>query len=323
MNRLLTFWGGQASHHAHQVDTLFLGLAALAVLLSAPVFILIPWFAVKYRRGKPADRTHAANRSVWLEVSWAAIPFLATLAFYVWSTRLYIDLYQPPAEALAINAVGKQWMWKFQHPGGQAEINELHVPAGRPVVVTLASQDVIHSLFVPALRLKQDVVPGRYTRLWFTADTPGSYALVCAQFCGADHAVMGGRLVVQTPADYARWLEGMGTDGSLAAQGAVLFRTRGCSGCHGAASTVHAPPLEGLYGRPVPLADGSVVTADDQYLRDSILLPQAQVAAGYPAIMPTFQNVLGEEDVLKLVAYIKSLANAPPPTKDHDDGGSP
>jgi cytochrome c oxidase subunit 2 len=198
-------------------------------------------------------------------------------------------------------------MWKFRHPEGQGEINELHVPAGEPVRLVMASQDVVHSLFVPALRLKQDVVPGRYTSMWFTADMPGTYRLACAEFCGADHSGMGGSVVVMEPADYARWLEETGTDRSLAAEGAVLFRQRGCSGCHGPASTVHAPDLAGLYMRPVPLEGGGTVIADAQYLRDSILLPQAQIAAGYPPIMPTFANVLDEEEVLKLVAYIKSL----------------
>jgi cytochrome c oxidase subunit 2 len=221
---------------------------------------------------------------------------------------MYFGLHRPPANALEIQVVAKQWMWKFQHPGGQREINELHVPVGRPVLLTMASQDVIHSLYIPALRLKQDVVPGRYTTMWFTADSIGTYALRCAQFCGTDHSTMGGHFVALAPSDYVRWLEQSGNDDSLAAQGARLFRSRGCSGCHGPSSTVKAPRLEGLFGREVPLADGSIVSADSQYIRDSILLPHAKVAAGYPDIMPTFQNVLGEEDVLKLVAYIKSLA---------------
>ena len=198
-------------------------------------------------------------------------------------------------------------MWKFQHPGGQREINELHVPVGEPVKLTMASQDVIHSLFIPALRVKQDLVPGRYTTLWFNADKPGDYWLTCAEFCGTNHSVMGGRFIVMSPGDYQKWLQQSGVDQSIAAQGAVLFRTHGCSGCHAPGATVHAPPLEGLYGRSVALEDGTTVKADDQYIRDSILLPQAQITAGYPHIMPTYQNVLGEDEVLKLVAYIKSL----------------
>ena len=306
MNGVFSLWPSQASAHSVQIDTLLGSFSVLIVLLSAPVFILIVVFAVRYRRGRTADRKHPVNQKVGLEISWALIPFLLVLGFYVWATSLYVDLYRPPPDALEIDVVGKQWMWKFQHPGGQREIDELHVPVGEPVKLTMASQDVIHSLYIPALRIKQDVVPGRYTTIWFTADRPGEYRLHCAEFCGTDHSTMGGKFVAMEPADYATWLERADVDVSLAAQGEILFRTHGCSGCHGPASTVHAPPLENLYGKPVPLQDGSIVTADEQYIRDSILLPQSQIAAGYPPIMPTFQNVLSEEEVLKLVAYIKS-----------------
>ncbi|MEN2976508.1 cytochrome c oxidase subunit II (plasmid) [Tistrella bauzanensis] len=324
---LFTRWAGEASAHAGQVDLLVLGFTLLVAALSLPVFVLMVVFALRYRRGRAANRRHPINRNVWIEVSWAIIPFVLIVVFFVWATSLYVDIYHPPDDAIDIQVEAKQWMWKFQHPGGQREIDELHVPAGQPVRLTMASQDVIHSLYVPALRLKRDVVPGRYVSMWFTADKPGDYVMTCAEFCGTDHSTMGGRLVVMAPADYARWLAETDVDRSLAAQGAALFRRAGCSGCHGAAATVHAPPLAGLYGRPVPLDDGSVVTADDQYIRDSILLPQAQIAAGYPRIMPTFRNILDEAQVLQLVAYIKSLANDPPssqsPADDHPAGGRP
>ncbi|MCS0493988.1 cytochrome c oxidase subunit II [Ancylobacter sp. MQZ15Z-1] len=308
----LAGWASEASAHAASVDRLMLAFTLMMVALSVPVFVLMAVFAVKYRRGRTANRAHPVNRNVWLEVSWAIVPFLLTVVFFVWATKLFADLYDPPADAIAIDVVAKQWMWKFQHPGGQREINELHVPAGEPVKLTMASEDVIHSLYIPALRLKQDVVPGRYTSMWFTADRPGTYKLTCAEFCGVDHSVMGGSFIVMTPAAYERWLGQSQVDDTLAAAGAVLFRERGCSGCHGPGATVHAPPLTGLYGRPVPLEGGGVVTADDQYIRDSILLPQSQIAAGYPHIMPTFQNVLSEEEVLQLVAYIKSLRSGSP-----------
>jgi cytochrome c oxidase subunit 2 len=306
-------WPGTISAHAAGVDRLFVEVVVLVLMLSAPVFILTIVFAFRYRRGKPADRRHAPRRNVWVEVSWAVIPFLLLIAFYVQATEQFADLYRPPAGAMPIDVVAKQWMWKFQHPEGQQEINELHVPAGVPVTLTMASQDVIHSLFIPALRIKQDVVPGRYTHMWFRADRPGSYQLLCAEFCGTDHSLMGGHFIVMTPGDYATWLQRSRVDDTLAAQGAALFRSRGCSGCHGPSSTVHAPPLEGLFGSTVPLQDGRTVIADAQYIRDSILLPQSQIAAGYPPIMPTFQNQLSEDEVLKLVAYVESLGAAKEP----------
>jgi len=307
----LSLWPPQASQYAREVDSLVFWLVALAVALSAPVFVLMAWFAFKYRRGKEANRKHPADRNVPLEVSWALIPFVLLLVFFVWATRLFISLDEPPADAMQVNVVAHRWMWKFQHPGGQQEINDLHVPVGEPVRPVMTSQDVIHSFYVPALRIKQDVLPGRYTSIWFAADRPGSYRLECAEFCGTDHSVMGGRLLVMKQADYGSWLRAAGTDGSLAARGAALFRSYGCSGCHGPSATIRAPPLDGLYGSPVPLADGRVVKADDQYIRDSILLPQSQVAAGYRPIMPTYGNLLREEDVLTLVAYIESLSTEP------------
>ncbi|MBI1200228.1 MAG: cytochrome c oxidase subunit II [Phenylobacterium sp.] len=302
----------EASAHAAQVDHIFLGFLALTVLLTAPVFVLLIYYAAKYRQGRPADRTHAPSRGPLIETSWAVIPFLLAIGFFVWGTFLFFQGSRAPLDALTINVVGKQWMWKFEHPGGQREIDALHVPTGRPVRLVMTSQDVIHSLYLPALRLKQDVLPGRYTSLWFNADRPGVYAIRCAEFCGFDHSVMGGRFIVMRPEAYARWLAQAGTDGSLADQGFKLFRAHGCSGCHSDQSTRRAPALAGLYGRATPLEDGRIVTADDQYLRDSILYPARDVAAGYAPIMPTFAGQLSEAEVLRLVAYLKSLGPKEP-----------
>jgi cytochrome c oxidase subunit 2 len=202
-------------------------------------------------------------------------------------------------------------MWKFQHPGGQGEIDMLHVPTGQPVRLTMTSQDVIHSLYIPALRIKQDVLPGRYTDLWFTADRPGTYHLFCAEFCGTDHAVMGGGFVVMPPSDYAAWLAGQASGGSLAVAGGVLYRRLGCGACHAPGASVSAPTLNGLYGSSVTLADGSHVAADDQYLHDAILAPNAAVTAGYKPIMPSYRGAIGEEEVTKLVAYLKTLHSVP------------
>lgn len=308
MNTWLPWWPASASTYADQVDFLVWAFSVLIVGLTAPVMVCLVWFAAKYRRGSPADRSHPPRKATWIETGWSVIPFLLALAFYVWAARLFYVGAHPPDGAIDIAVIAKQWMWKVRHPGGQGEINELHVPAGQPVKLTMTSQDVIHSLFLPELRLKQDVLPGRYTYLWFQAERPGRYALRCTQFCGTDHAVMGGRLIVQTPEDYAAWLAGSGVAVSLAREGEALFRRLGCSGCHGTSAAIRAPDLTGIYGTEQPLAGGGFALADDRYIRDSILMPESQVVAGYEPLMPSFAGKVGEEDILRLTAYIKSLS---------------
>ena len=310
MNLPFPLWPGAASQHARQVDWLIGAFGTLVWLLALPVFVVSLYFMLRYRRGRPANRQRPPKGSILIETSWAVIPFVLVMGFYVWSTSLYFRLERPPPDALTINVVAKQWMWKAQHPSGAAEIDSLHVPVNTPVRLVMTSQDVIHSLYLPALRIKQDVVPGRYTQEWFTADRTGTYPLRCAEFCGTDHSAMTGELVIMQPEDYARWQRQASVAGTLAAQGAGLFRQYGCSGCHAAGSSVHAPRLEGVYGSPVPLADGRIVQADDQYIHDSIVQPSRDVAAGYAPIMPTFGNVLSEEQVSQLVAYVKSLGTA-------------
>ena len=308
----LRLWPEAASAHARSIDLLIGSFGVLVWALSIPVFVLMFVYAVRYRRGRPADRDHVVSSNFWLEVSWSLIPFALVLVFYVWSVVLFMRIHSPPADAFTINVVGKQWMWKFEHPGGAREINELHVPVDTDVKLVMTSQDVIHDLYLPELRIKQDVLPGRYTTLWFHADRPGTYALRCAEFCGMDHSIMGGRFVVLPPGGYPKWLRTADNDGTLVAQGERLFVSKGCSGCHAAGSSVRAPSLAGIAGGPVPLADGRVVVADDQYLHDSILQPNRDVAAGYAPIMPTFANVLDEGEVMTLVAYIKSLPRRGP-----------
>jgi cytochrome c oxidase subunit II len=205
-------WPPAISQYAREADWIVFGFTALLMILVVPIFAALVWFAIKYRRGSAADRTHKISRSVAIEAAWSAIPFALSLVFFVWAASLFYRLYHPPEGALVIDVVAKQWMWKFQHPGGQREIDELHVPMGEPVELTMISQDVIHSLFLPALRIKQDVLPGRYTSLWFNADRPGEYLLECAEFCGTEHSHMGGRLIVLAPAEYQRWLDRTGTD---------------------------------------------------------------------------------------------------------------
>jgi cytochrome c oxidase subunit 2 len=291
------------------VDWLTFGFTVLLLTLVVPIFAVLVWFVIKYRQGSTADRSHRVSGSMRIEAAWSIIPFVLALVFFVWAANLYYRLYHAPEGAIPISIVAKQWMWKAQHPGGQREINELHVPAGEPVKLTMISQDVIHSLFLPALRIKQDVLPDRYTSLWFNAERPGQYLLECAEFCGTQHSLMGGRLIVMTPADYQRWLGESRTDVTLAATGERLFRSYGCSGCHGANSAVRAPSLAGLFGRPVPLAGGTTTIADARYIRDSILQPRRDVVAGYEPIMPSFAGRIPEEDLLALVAYIQSLTD--------------
>lgn len=305
----ILLWPPAASAYAGRVDVLIASFGALVAMLSAPVFVLMAVWAVRYRKGRRADRTPGQDRNIWLETSWSVIPFLLIMGFFFWSTAMFLDARTPPADALVVNVVAKQWMWKFQHASGAREINEVHVPVGRAVRLTMTSQDVIHSLYVPALRIKQDVLPERYTQLWFKADHPGTYPLRCAEYCGTDHSVMTGRVIVQREGEYARWLAQAGTDGGLAARGQALFHRLGCAGCHGAGSPERAPDLMAIYGRTVALADGRSVQVDDQYLRDSIVLPNKDVAAGFKPIMPPYGHVLEDEQVLELLTYLRSGRN--------------
>lgn len=298
----------EASSIAPWIDLLFWAMVGLLSLVALGVFAAMWWFSIKYRHGSKADRGDRHKHSLLVELTWTLVPFGIFIGVFIWSLFLFVRLHTPPANAQTIYVVAKQWMWKVQHPAGQREINMLHVPMGVPIRLTMTSQDVIHSFYVPAFRVKQDVLPGRYTQLWFTATQLGSFPLFCAEYCGLDHSKMGGAVVVMRPDEYTRWLDQHGTSMSLAARGAALFRSHGCSGCHGANASVHAPDLDGIYGRPVHLADGSTVIADDRYIRDSILLPDTQVAAGYVPIMPSFSGQLSEDDLLALIAYLKSTS---------------
>jgi cytochrome c oxidase subunit 2 len=245
-----------------------------------------------------------------LEIVWTVIPLALTMVMFVWSSSLYFTLARPPSDSIEMYAVGKQWMWKFQHPEGQREINELHVPVGQDVRLTMSSEDVIHSFFVPAFRVKQDVVPGRYTQTWFRATRVGSYHLFCAEYCGTQHSGMIGRVVVMKPDDYQAWLAGEGgavSGQTLAQAGEKLFTERACASCHLESGQGPGPSLVDLAGSTVHLKDGGTVVADDTYLRESILNPAAKIVAGYQPVMPTFQGQLGEEQLVQLLAYIKSL----------------
>jgi cytochrome c oxidase subunit 2 len=306
----------EASHVARQTDELYFALIIFSVFALTVVFVPMIYFLFKYRRGKKADRRPVDLPETTIEITWTLIPTAMFIGLFAWGAKVYWNIERPPPDAMEINVVGKQWMWKIEHPEGNREIDELHVPIGRNIQLTLASQDVIHSFFLPAFRVKQDVVPGRYSTLWFKANKLGTFHLFCSEYCGTHHSAMVGNVIVMTPDAYQQWLTRGAPGPTMAQDGEQLFRSYGCSGCHVQSTIVHAPPLEGVYGHAVPLQTGQIVTADESYIRDSILLPAKDIVAGYTNDMPSFQGHLSEDDLLKIIAYIKSISDSTPKTEE-------
>ena len=296
----------QASDIAPRVDAIFFTLVGVTGAAALAIAVVIVVFCVRYRRGNEVDRSNAPVRKPWLEITWTLAPLAIFIALFVWGAVVYAGFYGHAAGAMPVFVVGKQWMWRIEHPNGRREIDSLHLPLGQRVRLVLATEDVIHSFYIPAFRIKQDAVPGRYTELTFTPTRLGTFELHCTEYCGTDHARMGGFATVMRPEDYARWLAEGSTTGSMAARGADVFRRLGCGGCHDPRSTIHAPDLAGLYGRTVHLQDGRGVVADAAYIRDSILLPKRDVVAGFEPVMPSFQGQVSEEEILELIAYIKA-----------------
>ena len=302
-----------ASVYASEVDWLLLALVVASLMVLLLVFGLMFYYMARYRHDSPAYRGGVTKKGWEFEIAWTSATMVAFFGLFLWGADLYTRLEQPPANAMRISVTGKQWMWKTEYPGGQHEINSVHVPTGRDVMLVMTSEDVIHDFAVPAFRIRHDVLPGRYEVIWFKATRAGTYNVFCDQLCGTDHSSMVGKISVMAPGDYTRWLAANAAPEGLAEQGKRLFVSYGCSGCHytgsfGGGGTVRAPTLAGVYGHPVPLSDGSVVTADDQYIRDSILQPGRQIVASYENQMPSFAGIVSEEDLIRLVAYIKSLA---------------
>ncbi len=301
----------RASAIARQVDHLFLFALGGAVFFSVLIAVLIFYLGIRYRRRSPTDvgtppAPHSSATTI-LETTWSLIPFGLLMVLFVWGARVYFAIARPPANAAELYVVGKQWMWKIQHPEGNREIDELHVPVGRPIKLTMTSEDVIHSFFLPEFRIKTDVLPGRYTTLWFQADRVGTYHLFCAQYCGAEHSRMTGKVVVMEPHAYQAWLSGEKRGRPPAASGEALFVSRACNTCHRPDTAARAPILAGLFGKRVTLQNGGNVLVDEGYIRESILNPQAKIVAGYQPIMPTFAGQLGEEELLQLIDYVKTL----------------
>jgi len=299
-------WPQQASTIAPDVDALMTFLCIVTGTVSVLIFVVIFWLAIKYRRTPENQLAQDYEPPKALEAAWIIIPFLVFMFMFVWGSWLYFRIQRVPENALDIYATGKQWMWKFQHPSGQREINTLHVPVGRPIRITMASEDVIHSLYFPAFRVKADVLPNRYKEMWFQATKTGRYHIFCAEYCGTLHSGMTGWVEVMEPVDYQKWLAG-GAEGSLASQGEKLFQKYACSTCHTNDATGRGPVLAGLYGTNVMLTNDATVVADENYIRESILNPQAKIVKGFTGIMPTFQGQMSEDDLLKLVSYVHSL----------------
>jgi cytochrome c oxidase subunit 2 len=300
----------QASSVAKQVDYLYFYLVGVTLFFSVLIFSLVFYFAVRYRRRTHDERPRPIFGSLGLELAWSVVPLGLTMVMFFWGATLYYAMRRPPNDATQVFVVGKQWMWKIQHPEGQREINELHVPVGRPVKLTMTSEDVIHSFYIPAFRVKMDVLPGRYTELWFTPTKVGEYHLFCAEYCGTKHSGMIGRVVVQEPPDYEQWLAGAPAGETLEQAGGRLFRQYNCHTCHEAGPTSRGPSLHEIFGKTVRLADGRTGVADEDYLRESILNPNARIVAGYTPVMPAYQGQISEEGLLQLIAYIKSLTRA-------------
>ncbi len=301
-----------ASTYAGEVDALYFFLIAVSGFFTILIATLVAVFAVRYRRRHAQEVGAGITGSHSLELLWTVIPLGITMVMFFWAASVYFQIYRVPRGAMEIYITGKQWMWKAQHPDGRREINELHVPVGRPVKLIMGSEDVIHSFYVPAFRMKMDVVPGKLTNVWFEATKPGRYHLFCAEYCGLNHSGMIGSIVAMEPADFQAWLAGGATEGSPAQQGEKLFADLACNTCHRDDAQARGPQLKGTFGHVVKFQDGTTGVMDENYIRESILNPQAKIVAGFQPLMPTFQGVVTEEQILQLISYIRSLANEQP-----------
>ncbi|MDX1979271.1 MAG: cytochrome c oxidase subunit II [Bryobacteraceae bacterium] len=294
-----------ASNLAPEVDMLMLALMVFSVFFTIVIFVAVGFLAVKYHRKSDDEVPPHIHGSLVLEIAWSIGPFLPVLLMVVWSARIFVSAYTPQPNSMEIYVTGKQWMWKIQHPEGPREINELHVPVGKPLKFSMISEDVIHSFYIPAFRIKKDVLPGRYTNMWVTPTKVGTYHLFCAEYCGTQHSGMIGKVHVMEQSDYERWIAG--GDESMTARGEQLFNQYGCVTCHQADGKGRGPSLVGVYGSNVRLQNGAVVRADDAYIRESVINPRAKIVEKYSSIMPTFQGQISEEGLLQVIAYIKSL----------------
>ena len=298
----------RASSFAWKVDSLYFYLSGVTLFFTLLISATLIFFVIRYRRRSPYEIPRPVAGSHKLETIWTVIPFVIAMTMFAWGATVYFDQYKPPGNAIEVYVVGKQWMWKLQHATGQREINELHVPVGRKIKLIMTSEDVIHDFFVPAFRTKADVVPGRYQTLWFEATQPGRYHLFCAEYCGMNHSGMTGSVIVMEPREFDDWLSGNTGNTTPAAAGQQLYQTLGCASCHGAEGEGgRGPRLAGVFGTQQALQSGETVTINEGYIRESIVNPQAKLAVGFGPIMPTFQGQVSEDQLMQLMAFIKSL----------------
>jgi len=308
---LLALLPTQASTLASDVDLITIALVLLCGAVTFGLMSAIAFFVVRYREGSVVDRSPVRGVELKLEIFWSTVPLLIFICLFVWGAERYLEMHSVPAGASEIYVTAKQWMWKFQHANGTQELGELHVPLGRPIKLVMISQDVIHSFYVPAFRMKQDVLPDRYTYTWFQATKPGKYRLFCTQFCGTEHAAMGGDIIVLPEAEFQQWASigvsqvSLRGSGDYVKQGQTVFERHGCISCHGSDSVVRAPSLNGLYGSRVFLDNGDSLVADENYIRESVLEPEVKIVKGYENIMPSFRGQISEEEMVSLVEYLK------------------
>lgn len=313
MNKLFQWYPERASTFAADVDYLYAFIVGVTVFFTVGISLAVLYFAIRYRRRKADEIPVQIEGSLALELTWSIIPLIIAMVIFFWGTKLFMEMAKRPPDALPIYVVGKQWMWKIQHPDGRREINSLHVPVGQAFQMIMTSEDVLHSFYIPAFRVKSDVVPGKYSTLWFKATKEGVYHLFCAEYCGTSHSGMRGSVTVMSPAAYEEWINGQVPGApklSMVEAGAQLFAERKCNTCHEGQPGAQGPLIRGIFGHPVTLANGQTVTADENYIRESILKPQAKLVQGFAPVMPAFAGQLGEEQILQLIAYIKSLKSA-------------
>ena len=313
----------QASTFAKDVDALYFFIIAVSAFFALVVGVAVVYFGIRYHKTHDGEIGARIEGSLPLELLWSVIPTIIAMVMFGWGASVYYHLRRPPDDAMHIYAVGKQWMWKFQHLEGQREINGLHIPAAGPIKITISSEDVLHSLYFPSFRTKMDAIPGRYTELWFEASTPGTYHIFCAEYCGTNHSGMIGSVVVMEPAAYQAWLAGSTTEGTLAERGERLFSELACNTCHLDNGKGRGPSLQNIVGTPVELADGSKVTVDEGYLRESIINSQAKIVKGYQPLMPAFQGLVSEDNLVALVGYVKSLTPTATTTRTAPAAASP